>query len=150
MMDLETRINEEIKKAMLAKDKDQLNALRAVKSALLLLKTEKGSSEITPEKELQVLQRLVKQREDAAGLYKEQGRDDLYREEKIQMDIIARFLPEQLSDEEIMEVLRQLIEEHQISGSKEMGRLMGMASKALAGKADNRRISDMVKKLLNN
>ena len=149
-MSLETRINEDIKAAMLAKERERLDALRAVKSALLLLKTEKGAGEITEETELKVLQRLAKQRKDAAEIYKTQSRDDLYQEEMFQLEVIARYLPEQLSDEEITATVKQLMTEHNISEIKEMGKLMGMASKALSGKADNKKISEIVKQLLGN
>ncbi|MDL2297005.1 GatB/YqeY domain-containing protein [Bacteroidales bacterium OttesenSCG-928-B11] len=148
-MNLETKINEDIKSAMLAKERKRLDALRAVKSALLLLKTEKGSDgEITEEAELKLLQKLVKQRKDSAALYKEQNRDDLYQEEVFQLEVIAQYLPEQLSDEEITSVVKQLIAEHNITNSKEMGKLMGLSSKALAGKADNKKVAEIVKKEL--
>lgn len=147
-MNLEEKINQDIKSAMLAKDKERLNALRAVKSALLLLKTEKGGGEITEETELKTLQKLVKQRKDSADLYKSQGRQDLYQEEITQLEIISQYLPEQLSDEEITDIVKQLISDNQISGVKEMGKLMGLASKAMAGKADNKKLSEIVKQLL--
>lgn len=147
-MNLEEKINQDIKSAMLAKDKERLNALRAVKSALLLLKTEKGGGEITEETELKTLQKLVKQRKDSADLYKSQGRQDLYQEEITQLEIISQYLPEQLSDEEITDIVKQLISDNQISGVKEMGKLMGLASKAMAGKADNKKVSEIVKQLL--
>lgn len=150
-MSLENKINEDIKKAMLAKDRERLDALRAVKSAILLLKTEKGSDgEVSEEAEIKVLQKLVKQRKDSAELYKEQGRDDLYKEEAFQLEVISQYLPAQLSDEEISQVVKQLMSEHNICEAKEMGKLMGLASKALAGKADNKRVSEIVKKLLGN
>ncbi|MDL2230815.1 GatB/YqeY domain-containing protein [Bacteroidales bacterium OttesenSCG-928-L19] len=147
-MSLENKINEDIKAAMLAKERERLDALRAVKSAILLLKTEKGGGEITEEIELKTLQKLVKQRKDAAELYKEQGRDDLYKEETFQLEVISKYLPEQLSDEEIKEIVKQLMQENQISEMKEMGKLMGLASKALAGKAENKKISEIVKEEL--
>lgn len=147
-MNLEEKINQDIKSAMLAKDKDRLNALRAVKSALLLLKTEKGGGEITEETELKTLQKLVKQRKDSADLYKSQGREDLYQEEMTQLEIISQYLPAQLSDEEITDIVKQLISDNQISGVKEMGKLMGLASKAMTGKADNKKVSEIVKQLL--
>lgn len=148
-MSLENKINEDIKAAMLAKEKGKLDALRAIKSALLLLKTEKGNSgDISEEAELKVLQKLVKQRKDSAELYKSQGRDDLYQEEAFQLEIIAQYLPAQMSDDEIENGVKDLMNEHNIHEMKEMGKLMGLASKALAGKADNKKISDIVKKLL--
>ncbi|MDR2979079.1 MAG: GatB/YqeY domain-containing protein [Bacteroidales bacterium] len=145
-MRLEDKINNDIKSAMLAKDRAQLDALRAVKSAILLLKTEKGSTgEISEEAELKVLQKLVKQRKDSAELYKEQGRNDLYQEEAFQLEVISQYLPEQLSDDEIRTVVKQFIIEHNINGIKEIGKLIGIASKALAGKAENKRVAEVVK-----
>ena len=148
-MNLEETINGDIKAAMLAKERTRLDALRAIKSALLLLKTEKVGAEITEEAELKIIQKLVKQRKDAAELYQAQGRDDLYQEEVFQLEVISKYLPEQLSDEEIANVLKSLIAEHNIAGVKEMGKLMGLASKALSGKADNKKVSEIVKQLLN-
>ena len=148
-MNLEETINGDIKAAMLAKERTRLDALRAIKSALLLLKTEKVGAEITEEAEMKVIQKLVKQRKDAAELYQAQGRDDLYQEEVFQLEVISKYLPEQLSDEEIANVLKSLIAEHNIAGVKEMGKLMGLASKALSGKADNKKVSEIVKQLLN-
>ncbi|MDR1182411.1 MAG: GatB/YqeY domain-containing protein [Bacteroidales bacterium] len=147
-MSLEQKINEDIKSAMLAKDKEVLNALRAVKSALLLLKTEKNAGDITEEIELKTLQKLVKQRKEAAEVYKNQNREDLYKEEMFQVDVISKYLPAQMSEAEITEVVKQLIETENITDIKGMGKLMGLASKALAGKADNKLISEIVKKCL--
>lgn len=147
-MSLENQINEDIKSAMLAKDKERLNALRAVKSALLLQKTEKGGGEITEDTETKILQKMVKQRKDSAALYKAQGREDLAAEELTQLEVISRYLPEPLSDEEITRILKTLIAENQINGMKDMGKLMGLATKALGGKAENRKVSEIVKQLL--
>jgi len=147
-MSLEQRINDDIKVAMLAKEKETLNALRAVKSALLLLKTEKNAGEITEEIELKTLQKLVKQRKESAEMYKSQNREDLYNEEMFQLNIISKYLPEQMSEEEIIAVIKRLIEQENIADIKGMGKLMGLASKELAGKADNKLISEIVKKML--
>ena len=147
-MSLEQRINDDIKTAMLAKEKETLNALRAVKSALLLLKTEKNAGDITEELELKTLQKLVKQRKESAEMYKSQNREDLYDEEMFQLKIISKYLPEQMSEEEITAVIKRLIEQENITDMKGMGKLMGLASKELAGKAENKLISEMVKKLL--
>ena len=147
-MTLEQRINEDIKAAMLAKEKETLNALRAVKSALLLLKTEKNAGEIAEDIEMKILQKLVKQRKESAEMYKSQNREDLYNEEILQVNVISKYLPQQLSEEEITEVVKQLIEQENITDIKSMGKLMGLASKQLAGKADNKIISEIVKKLL--
>ena len=149
-MSLEQQINNDIKAAMLAKEKDKLNALRAIKSAILLLKTEKGgSTELTTEAEMGLIQKLVKQRKESAELYKSQNRQDLYNEEMAQYEVIAQYLPKQLSVDEIKAVVQGLIAEHNISGIKEMGKLMGLTTKKLAGQADNKTIADVVKGLLN-
>jgi len=147
-MSLEQRINEDIKSAMLAKEKEKLNALRAIKSAILLLKTAEGNTEITEETEINLLQKLAKQRRDAAELYKNQNREDLYKEEVEQLEIISQYLPKQLSEEDIAQTVKTLIAENSFSGMKDMGKLMGLASKAMAGKADNKAISEIVKKSL--
>ena len=148
-MGLEQQINNDIKAAMLAKEKEKLNALRAIKSAILLLKTEKGgSAELTTEAEMSLIQKLVKQRKESAELYKSQNRQDLYDEEMAQYEVIAQYLPKQLSVDEIKAVVQGLIAEHNISGIKEMGKLMGLTTKKLAGQADNKTIADVVKGLL--
>lgn len=146
-MSLEEKINNDIKAAMLAKEKEKLNALRAIKSALLLLKTEKAGAEITPEAELGLLQKLVKQRKESAELYKSQNRQDLYEEEMAQYEVIVKYLPAQMSADEIKNVISQLITDNNISGIKEMGKLMGLATKQLAGKADNKTVAEIVKSL---
>ena len=149
-MSLETQINDDIKKAMLAKDKRKLEALRAVKSAILLAKTEKGhGKEMTEQDEMKMLTKLVKQRRDSAGLYKNQGRDDLAEEENFQLSVIGQYLPEQKSEEEVRKAVLEIIDETGASSMKDMGKVMGMATKKLAGKADNKMISDIVKKELN-
>lgn len=147
-MSLEEKINNDIKAAMLAKEKEKLNALRAIKSALLLLKTEKAGAEITPEAELGLLQKLVKQRKESAELYKSQNRQDLYEEEMAQYEVIVKYLPAQMSADEIKNVISQLITDNNISGIKGMGKLMGLATKQLAGKADNKTVAEIVKSLL--
>ena len=147
-MSLEEKINNDIKPATLAKEKEKLNALRAIKSALLLLKTEKAGAEITPEAELGLLQKLVKQRKESAELYKSQNRQDLYEEEMAQYEVIVKYLPAQMSADEIKNVISQLITDNNISGIKEMGKLMGLATKQLAGKADNKTVAEIVKSLL--
>lgn len=148
-MTLEERINEDIKRAMLAREKEKLNALRAIKSAILLAKTSKGASDtLSEEAEIKLLKQLVKQRQDSAAIYKEQNRDDLYQEEKVQLDVIAAYLPQMMSEEEIEATLKQIIADNGFAGMKDMGKVMGMATKAFAGKADNKTVSDIVKRLL--
>ena len=148
-MTLEERINEDIKRAMLAREKEKLNALRAIKSAILLAKTSKGASDtLSEEAEIKLLKQLVKQRQDSAAIYKEQNRDDLYQEEKVQLDVIAAYLPQMMSEEEIEATLKQIIADNGFAGMKDMGKVMGIASKQMAGKADGRAISGIVRRLL--
>ena len=134
---------------MLAREKEKLNALRAIKSAILLAKTSKGAADtMSEEAEIKLLKQLVKQRQDSAAIYKEQNRDDLYQEEKAQLDVIAAYLPQMMSEEEIEATLKQIIADNGFAGMKDMGKVMGMATKAFAGKADNKTVSDIVKRLL--
>ena len=149
-MSLEIIINDDIKQAMLARDKRKLNALRAIKSALLLEKTgtDISGAEVPKSVELKILQKLVKQRREAAVIYKEQNRADLADEEEFQAIIIEKYLPAQVSESEISELVKKIIDETGASTIKDMGRVMGMASKQLAGKADNKTVSGIVKELL--
>lgn len=147
-MSLEERINADIKSAMLAKEKRKLDALRAVKSAILLLKTNGSAAPISEEQEIACLQKLVKQRKESAQLFKEQNRMDLYEEESFQQSVIEAYLPEQMSQEEIKSALQQIIEQTGASSMKDMGKVMGAAQKAFAGRADNKLVSTMVKELL--
>ena len=149
-MSLTTQIDQDIKQAMLAKEADRLRALRAIKSALLLAKTEKGAQEeITPEGETKVLQKLAKQRKESADIYKTQNRDDLYTIEMDELQVIEGYLPKQMSREEIEAYLKDLIGRVGAASVKDMGKVMGAANKELAGKADGRTISEVVKQLLN-
>ena len=148
-MSLSERIMDEIKTAMRAKDTVALESLRAVKPAILLAQTETGSKEaISEEDEIKILQRLVKQRRDSAAIYIEQQRPDLAEPELAQAAVIEKFLPEQLNEMEIEEVISRIIEEESASGMGSMGKIMGLASAELAGKADGKTISTIVKKLL--
>jgi uncharacterized protein len=149
-MELEKLINEDIKQAMINKDRDKLEALRSIKAALLLEKTGKDvSSGIIPDGvELKMLQRLVKQRRESAEIYKAQGRPDLAEPEIFQASIIEKYLPEQLSEEDVTAIVQKVITETGASTIKDMGKVMGMASKLVAGKADNKMISEIIKKLL--
>ena len=150
-MSLFNTINDEIKKAMLAKDTLKLDALRAVKSALLLTRTEKGGQEdLAVAAEIKVLQKLVKQRKEAAEIYSQQNRLDLAQIEMDQAHIIEGFLPKQLDQEEVRQILVQIIAEIDAVGSVDMGKVMGVATKRMAGKADGRVISQLVKELLAN
>ena len=148
-MSLENKINNELKQAMLSKNESRLTALRAIKSALLLAKTEKKQSEDLGEKEeAKILQKLIKQRKDSAKIYKEQNRTDLFEKEKVEIEVIQEFLPEQMNEAEIREEVQKIISQTQASSIKDMGKVMGMANKALAGKAEGRVISSIVKELL--
>lgn len=149
-MSLEIIINNDIKQAMLARDKRKLSALRAIKAALLLEKTgtDVGGAEVPESIELKLLQKLVKQRKESSILYKEQNRTDLADEEDYEASIIEKYLPEQISVEEISEIIKKIIDETGASTMKDMGRVMGMATKQLAGKADNKTVSDIVKEIL--
>lgn len=148
-MSILDRINEDIKKAMLAKEKEKLEALRAVKAAFLLAKTEAGASEeLAYEKELQIIQKLIKQRRDSAEIYKQQNRMDLYEPEEFQAEIISQYLPAQLSEEELRLEISKIIQETGASSIRDMGKVMGIANSKLVGKADSKSISGIVKQLL--
>jgi len=149
-MELEILINNDIKQAMMAKDRRKLNALRAIKAELLLLKTGKDTSslEIPESLEIKILQKLVKQRKESAILYTEQNRPELVEEEEYQAAIIEAYLPKQMSEEEVEAIVKQVITDTGATTMKDMGRVMGEVSKQLAGKADNKTISMKVKKFL--
>jgi hypothetical protein len=148
-MSLQQDIMAAMKTAMKAKDKTALTALRAVKSSILLAQTESGAKEdLTKEQELKILQKQVKQRKDSAAIYIEQGREDLAAPELSEAAIIEQFLPEALSEDEIEKVVIATIASVGASGMKDMGRVMGVVSKELAGKADGKTISTLVKKNL--
>lgn len=151
-MSLEIQINNDIKQAMLNKEKDVLESLRAIKSALLLLKTSKDAVDgVVPESaEIATLQKLVKQRKESAEIYKQQNREDLAEAELFQASIISRYLPKPLSQEEIEAAVKEIVDEVGASSPKDMGKVMGLASKRLAGKVDNKLVSEVVKSVLNN
>lgn len=148
-MSLTTQIDQDIKQAMLAKQPERLQALRAIKSALLLAKTEKGAAEeLTEEAEIKVLQKLVKQRKESADIYKTQNREDLYEIEMQEMRVIEPYLPQQMSRFEIEGYIQDLMTRIGATSAQDMGRIMGLASKELAGKADGKTISEIVRQLL--
>ncbi|HBG42440.1 MAG TPA: glutamyl-tRNA amidotransferase [Porphyromonadaceae bacterium] len=148
-MGLFETVNDEIKKAMLARDKVRLEALRGIKKEFLEAKTAKGAhDELSPETAAAILQKMVKQRKDSAEIYASQNRNDLAELEIAQMKVIQEFLPKQLSGEELETALKEIISETGASSPKDMGKVMGLASKRLAGKAEGRAISETVKKLL--
>lgn len=141
-------VNKEIKSAMLDKDSVRLASLRALKSAFIIAETEKGSRDLSDEKKLKIIQKQVKQRKEASNIYNEQGRPDLAREELEQMEVLAGFLPAPISDEELTNFLTQIILDCDASSITDMGKVMGLASKKLSGKADGKQISEKVRELL--
>jgi len=144
-----SNLSEEIKNAMREKDSLKLESLRAIKSALILAQTASGADpDLNEEASIKLLQRLVKQRKESALIYKEQGRNDLAEPEEAQAKIIASFLPEQLSEEEVIKIVSEVISQTGAEGIKDMGKVMGVTSKKLAGKAEGRLIADIVKKKL--
>jgi len=132
---------------MIAKDKNRLAALRAIKSELLVLAT--GKSKAGKEDEVKALQKMVKQRKESASIYEQQGRDELVEEELKQVEVISEFLPKQMSEEEVKAVLQEIIQKTGASGPSDMGKVMGMATKELAGKAEGKTIATLTKSLLN-
>ena len=148
-MSLKEQIEADIKKAMLAKNKDDLRALRAIKSMILLAQTEKGAGEeLSEEAGIKILQKAAKQRNDSMTLYRAQNRDDLAETELAELEVIKRYLPEQISEEALEAKIAELISKAGATSMKDMGKVMGMASKELAGKAEGKTISMVVKKLL--
>ena len=148
-MSLQNEVMTAMKAAMKAKDQNALASLRAIKSAILTAQTESGASgELTEEEEVKMLQKLVKQREDSAAIYQDQGREEMAQEELAQAEVIEQFLPEQMSEDEIEKVVASIIEKTNASGMQDMGKVMGMASKELAGRADGKTISTIVKRKL--
>jgi len=149
-MSLQDIIDKDIKTAMLAKNEAGLRGLRAIKSALLVARTEKGASQYLDEAtELKVLQKLVKQRKESAAIYQEQNRPDLYQIEAEEIAVIEAYLPKALAEEEVVAIIRSLIAQSGASGMQDMGKVMGLATKELAGQADGKLISELVKQLLN-
>ena len=148
-MSLQEEIMTAMKAAMRSKDQTALTALRAVKSAILLAQTESGANtDLTEEQELKILQKQVKQRKDSAAIFVEQGREDLVAPELAEAEVIGQFLPEALSEEDIEKIVVSTIENTGAQGMKDMGKVMGIVSKAVAGKADGKTISTIVKQKL--
>ena len=148
-MSLEITINDHLKKAMLAKDEKGLRALRAVKAAILLAKTaEGGSAGISEDGEIKLLQKLVKQRKDSIEIFEQQNRADLAVKEKEEVEVIEQYLPKQMSAEEIKQAVAEIIKQTGVSNISGLGQVMGIASKQLAGKAEGKVISTIVKELL--
>ena len=145
---ISTTIDQEIKTAMLAKDSASLRGLRAIKAALLVAKTEKDAAELNEEGELKILQKLIKQRNESADIYRSQNRVDLYQVEAEEMEVISRFLPKQMERDEIESTISKIISESEATSIKDMGKVMGLANKQLVGKADGKLISEIVKEKL--
>ncbi len=147
-MNLADQINEDIKTAMKGGDKDKLMALRDIKSKILLEATKDGSSEVTDDKVMSILTKLNKQRMESIEIFKTQGREDLVEEEQKQADVIQAYLPQPMSAEELEKVVKEIIAQLGAAGPGDMGKIMGVASKTLSGKADGKAISEMVKSCL--
>ena len=147
-MRLEEKIQQDIKAAMLAKEREKLETLRAIKAAILLAKTADGSESVADDALVKIIQKLVKQRKETAVIYKEQNRPELAEKELMEASYMEVYLPKQLSEEELTAEIKKIIAEVGATSAKEMGKVMGVASKALAGKADGRAISTIVKSLL--
>lgn len=150
-MSLKITINSDIKSAMKEKDSIKLESLRAIKSAIILFETKDSSSnELNESDEIKILQRLVKQRKESAQIFESQNRNDLADKEIAQSEFISKYLPKQLSEKEIEDIVLSIIKQTNSSGMKDMGKVMGMATKELSGKADGKTISQIVRKNLNN
>lgn len=150
-MSLVEKINASIKEAMLAKQEGRLRGLRAIKSAILIAQSEKGASEnLSSEKEIQVLTKLAKQRKESIEIFEKENRVDLATKEKEELEVIESYLPKQMTAEEVIEFLKPIIEQVGAKSPADMGKVMGVASKQLAGKADGKMISELVKQLLAN
>ncbi len=147
-MSLQKQVMEQIKAAMKSKDKVALESLRALKSAFLLANTSGGGVELSEGDEIKIVQKLVKQRKDSAAIFDEQGRSDLSEPEKAQAKVLEQFLPTQMNEEELKGVIAEIVSKTGANSMKDMGKVMGMASKQLAGKADGKAISMAVKELL--
>lgn len=148
-MSLKQQIDNDIKAAMLAKNKEELTALRSVKSMILLAETDKGSTgEISTDVEMKLLTKAAKQRKESAEIFLKEGRNDLAQKEQFELEVINRYLPKQMTEEEVAAELKKIIEQVGAKGPQDMGKVMGTATKQLAGKADGKLISELVKKLL--
>jgi uncharacterized protein YqeY len=148
-MSLKQQIDQDIKQAMLAKNKEELEALRGIKSLILLAETEKGGSgEVATDVENKLLMKAAKQRKESAEIFQQQNRQDLADKELKQLEVISRYLPKQLNEEELIVELKKIMEAVGAKSAADMGKVMGAATKQLAGKADGKMISELVKKLL--
>lgn len=149
-MTLEEKIMQDLKTAMKAKDEAALRGIRAVKAAILLAKTDGSGKPIDEDREIQILQKLVKQRKESLEIYEKQNREDLAKVERDEIEIIEKYLPQQLSEAELEAELKQIIAETGATSVKDLGKVMGVASKRFAGRADGKMISQVTKRLLEN
>jgi uncharacterized protein YqeY len=148
-MSLFDKVNEDIKTAMLAREKEKLEALRSVKAAFLIAKTEKGASDtLSDDQEIKVIQKLVKQRKETAEIYTTQNRQDLADKELFEASVIEQYMPKQMGSDELKAIITQIIDRVGAKAPSDMGKVMGVATKELAGKADGKMISDLVKSIL--
>ncbi len=147
-MNLENKITQDLKEAMKAKDQATLRSLRAIKAAIILIKTDGSGKVIDEGVEIKLLQKLVKQRQDSLDIYVQQGREDLASIEKEEIEVMRKYLPSQLSDDELNSAIQDIITQVGADSMKDMGKVMGMASGKLSGKADGKRIASVVKSLL--
>ena len=147
-MSLEEKINNDIKEAMKSRDQAWLRGVRAIKAAILLAKTDGSGQALDEDREIKLMQKLVKQRQDSLAIYEAQNREDLAAVEREEIAVIQKYLPQPLSAEDLEAFIRDLIQSQGASGIKDMGRIMGLASKGLSGKAEGKAIADLVKKLL--
>ncbi|MCB0558062.1 MAG: GatB/YqeY domain-containing protein [Lewinellaceae bacterium] len=148
-MSLEERINQDLKEAMKAKDQAALRGIRAIKAAILLEKTSGANHEISDAEEMKIVQKLIKQRKDSLDIYQKQNREDLAQTEREEIEVIKQYLPKQLTREELRAEIKKVIDEIGASSIQDMGKVMGTASKKLAGKADGKTMSGIVRELLN-
>ena len=147
-MTLEEKIKPDLIAAMKAKDQARLRGIRAIKAAILLAKTDGSGKALTPESEIKMLQKLIKQRKDSVEIYEKQGREDLAVVEREEIAVIEKYLPEQMSPEELEKVIKAIVEQTGATSMRDMGKVMGLASKQLAGRADGKTISGVVKQML--
>ena len=147
-MSLFDKVSKDIQEAMKAGQKVRLEALRAIKTAFILAKTETGAAELPPDQELKILQKMIKQRKESADIYKAQNRMDLYQQEADEVSVIEQYLPGQLSEAEITAILQRILVQVGATSPKDMGKVMAAAGKELSGKADNRMVAEKVKEML--
>ncbi|WP_116108542.1 GatB/YqeY domain-containing protein [Lewinella sp. IMCC34191] len=147
-MSLQDRITPDLKDAMRAKDQAALRGIRAIKNAILLQKTDGSGTELDEAGEIALLQKLVKSRQESISIYEEQGREDLAKPEREEVEVISRYLPEQLSDEKLEAIVKEVIDETGATSMRDMGRVMGQANARVAGRADGKQVADTVKRLL--